>query len=204
MGPHPAPVPTSVDRSPVPATEERSQSTREGTPRISRAARRLLVGVLSVALLALALAIGLSGKSSPAGRLAPALPKELLAGSPTTLATLRATAGGRPSLVVFWASWCEPCQHEAPAVERFALSPAGRGRVVGVDWSDETASAHSFIGKYHWSFSNLRDGEGAVGYSYGLTGLPTTFVVGADGRIERTLRGPQTEQTLGRALEDVG
>ena len=54
--------------------------------------------------------------------------------------------------------------------------------------------------KYAWSFSNLRDGEGAVGFAYGLTVLPTTFVIGADGRISETLRGPQTEQTLSRAL----
>jgi thiol-disulfide isomerase/thioredoxin len=171
---------------------------------MSRSGRRLLAWAVLAVLVALALVIGLSGKGSTSGRLAPALPKELLAGPPTTLARLRATAKGRPTLVVFWASWCEPCQHEAPAVERFARSPSGRGRVVGVDWSDEAASARSFIGKYHWSFSNLRDGEGAVGYTYGLRTLPTTFVVGADGRIEQTLIGPQTEQTLGHALGGAG
>ena len=171
---------------------------------MSRSGRRLLAWVAIAVLVALALVIGLSGKSSPDGRLAPALPGEVLAGRRATLATLRHTAGGRPALVVFWASWCEPCRREALAVERFALSPAGSGRVVGVDWSDEAASARGFIGKYRWSFPNLRDGEGSVGYAYGLTGLPTTFVIGADGHIERTLRGPQTEQTLGRALGAAG
>jgi cytochrome c biogenesis protein CcmG/thiol:disulfide interchange protein DsbE len=171
---------------------------------MSRTARRLLVWIVLAVLVALALVIGLSGKGGPGGRLAPALPRELLAGSPTSLARLHATAGGRPALVVFWASWCEPCRHEAPAVERFALSPTGRGRVVGVDWSDEAASARSFVRKYHWSFPNLRDGEGSVGYAYGLTGLPSTFVIGADGRIEQTLRGPQTEQMLGHALGEAG
>ena len=68
-------------------------------------------------------------------------------------------------------------------MERFAQSPAGRGRVVGVDWSDDSGSARRFIGKYGWSFSNLRDGEGSVGLAYGLTGLPTTFVISGGGRI---------------------
>ena len=36
-------------------------------------------------------------------------------------------AVGRPALVVFWASWCEPCVRAAPALERFSLSPFGRG-----------------------------------------------------------------------------
>ncbi len=163
--------------------------------------RRLLGWAAPAVIIALALAIGLSGrKGGSGGRVAPALPRQLLAGPPVTLATLRAAANGRPLLVVFWASWCEPCRREAPAVERFARSPAGRGRVVGVDWNDEAQSARRFVREYRWSFSNLRDGEGSVGYAYGLTGLPSTFVIGADGRIEQTLRGPQTEQTLGRAL----
>jgi len=171
---------------------------------MSRSGKRLLAWVALAVLVAVALVIGLSGKGASGGRPAPALPRELLAGPPATLATLRATADGHPSLVVFWASWCEPCRHEAPAVERFARSPAGRGRVVGVDWSDEAQSARRFVRKYRWSFSNLRDGEGAVGYAYGLRDLPTTYVIGADGRIEQTLIGPQTEQTLGHALTAVG
>jgi cytochrome c biogenesis protein CcmG/thiol:disulfide interchange protein DsbE len=85
-------------------------------------------------------------------------------------------------------------------VERFARSPAGRGRVVGVDWSDEAQSARRFIARNRWSFSNLRDGEGSVGLEYGLRGLPTTFVIGTDGKIEKTLIGPQTERTLSQAL----
>jgi thiol-disulfide isomerase/thioredoxin len=171
---------------------------------MSRSGKRLLVWVALAVLVAVALVVGLSGKGASGGRPAPALPRELLAGPPATLATLRATADGHPSLVVFWASWCEPCQHEAPAVERFARSPAGRGRVVGVDWSDEAQSARRFVRKYHWSFSNLRDDEGTVGYAYGLRDLPTTYVIGANGRIEQTLIGPQTEQTLGHALTAIG
>ncbi len=166
----------------------------------SRGARRVLAWVTAGVVLAVLLVVGLSGKGASAGRTAPALPKELLAGPPVTLASLRTAASGRPALVVFWASWCGPCRHEAPAIERFARSPAGRGRVVGVDWNDEAQSARRFVTKYRWSFPNLRDGEGSVGLAYGLRGLPTTFVIDAGGKIEQTLIGPQTEQTLGRAL----
>jgi cytochrome c biogenesis protein CcmG/thiol:disulfide interchange protein DsbE len=173
-------------------------------PKVSRSGRRVLAWLITAVVLAVVLVVGLSGKGASTGRAAPALPKELLAGSPVTLASLRGAAAGRPALVVFWASWCGPCQHEAPAIERFASSPTGHGRVIGVDWSDEAASARRFIAKYGWSFSNLRDGEGAVGLAYGLRGLPTTFVISADGSIEKTLIGPQTEQTLGRALATTG
>ena len=92
------------------------------------------------------------------GRPAPALPREHLAGPPATLAEpARRRATGGPSLVVFWASWCGPCAREAPALERFSRSAAGRGRVVGVDWSDALSGARSFIRHYAWTFPNLRD-----------------------------------------------
>ncbi len=137
------------------------------------------------------------------GRAAPALPRERLVGPPLTLDGLRTAAAGRPVLVVFWASWCEPCAREAPALERFSQSIAGRGRVVGIDWSDGLAGARSFIRRYSWTFSNLRDSQGTVGNAYHMTGLPTTFVLDGHGRIRTVLRGPQDEGSLGRALASV-
>lgn len=141
-----------------------------------------------------------SSRSASLGRLAPGLPREHLAGPVVTLPTLLDAARGRPALVVFWASWCGPCAHEAPALERFSLTSAGRGRMVGIDWSDALAGAKAFIRHYSWTFPNLRDGEGTVGNDYRLTGLPTSFVIDARGRIEDVLRGPQDEASLARAL----
>jgi cytochrome c biogenesis protein CcmG, thiol:disulfide interchange protein DsbE len=162
--------------------------------------RRLLWSVALVAILAMLLTVGLSGRSSRHGQPAPALPHERLAGPPVTLATLR----GHPTLVTFWASWCGPCAQEAAALERFARSSTGHGRLVAVDWNDELAGARAFVGRHGWTFPTLRDAEGTVGNAYGLTGLPTTFAIDAQGRIRATLRGPQTVQTLDRALSSVG
>jgi thiol-disulfide isomerase/thioredoxin len=151
---------------------------------------------------AIALAVvGLSSDHSSSGRPAPALPRERLAGPAVTLASLREGAGGGGSLIVFWASWCGPCGREAPAIERFATSAEGRGRVVGVDWSDAAAGARAFIRRYGWTFPVLRDGEGLVGNEYRLPGLPTTFVLDGKGRIRAVLRGPQGEGSLERALK---
>ena len=109
-------------------------------------------------------------------------------------------AVGRPALVVFWASWCEPCARDAPALERFSLSPFGRGRVIGVDWSDTLSGARSFIRRFSWTFANAHHAEGRVGSDYHLPGLPTSFVLDASGRIRAELRGPQDERSLRRAL----
>jgi thiol-disulfide isomerase/thioredoxin len=165
--------------------------------------RRRLFGWLALVAIGIAALIvfGLASVHSTVGRLAPALPGERLAGPPVTLATLRSAARGRPVLVTFWASWCGPCAREATALERFSLSPSGRGRLVGVDWSDAQSGARSFIRRYGWTFASLRDGEGTVGNDYGLTGLPTTFVVDSSGHIRAVLRGPQDVGSLTRAVE---
>jgi cytochrome c biogenesis protein CcmG, thiol:disulfide interchange protein DsbE len=166
---------------------------------VSRPLRVLGALLAAVALIVVVAVFGLSSTSSPAGGLkAPALPGERLVGPSVSIASL--AASGRPSLVVFWASWCGPCQHEAAAIERFSQSAAGRGRIVGVDWSDARSGAKSFIRRYGWTFPVLRDGEGKVGNEYRMADLPTTFVVSAKGRIAAKLTGPQTEATLGRAL----
>jgi cytochrome c biogenesis protein CcmG/thiol:disulfide interchange protein DsbE len=159
------------------------------------------VAVLVVTALAVLAVVGLASHGQ-SGRRAPALARERLAGPPVTLASLLATAHGG-AVVVFWASWCGPCEKEAPALERFARSPAGRGRIVGVDWSDARGGARGFISRYAWSFPNVRDGDGSVGEAYHLTGLPTTFVLDAHGTIRAVLRGPQDEASLTRALAYV-
>jgi cytochrome c biogenesis protein CcmG/thiol:disulfide interchange protein DsbE len=166
-----------------------------------RAQLRLLLICTSAAVLVVAFVIfGLAGSGGRNGHAAPPLPRERLSGRSVTLATLR----GHPALVTFWASWCEPCENEAPALERFARGLNGRATLVGINWEDlSLANARSFIRRYGWTFPNLRDPDGNVGREYGLGGPPTTFVIDSTGRLRATLRGPQTQQTLTKALASV-
>lgn len=149
---------------------------------------------------AVLLAVGLSGKGSPAQRPAPPLPRARLAGPPATLASLR----GHAAVVVFWASWCSGCQREAPAVGRFARSAAGRGHVVGIDYEDpDTAEARAFVRRYGWGFPIFSD-HGRAGEAYGLKTLPTSYVLNARGRIVATLLGAQSVASLTHALARAG
>lgn len=170
---------------------------------MGRQVRLFLSSVVIIAAIAALAVFGLKSGGSVTGRRAPALPREHLGGPPATISSLLADAHGKAALVVFWASWCPPCIKEAPEVERFATSPAGRGRIVGVDWSDGLSGARSFIRKHSWTFPTLRDGEGLVGNSYHMTGLPTTFVIDGKGRIRASLRGPQSVSSLQSALVKV-
>jgi thiol-disulfide isomerase/thioredoxin len=167
--------------------------------------RRLLLTLTALAAALAALVVfGLaSNHSGPVGRPAPKLPSEHLAGLPVTLQSVLSSAHGRATLITFWASWCGPCAKEASALERFSRSPAGRGRLVAVDWSDALSGARSFVAKHAWTFPVLRDAEGTVGNDYRLTGLPTTFVLDASGHIRSVLRGPQDAGSLARAMASI-
>ncbi len=163
--------------------------------------RRLLLWAAALVVVAVLALLGLASSGGQAGRVAPALPTERLSGAPVTVASLH----GHPAFVNFWASWCGPCETEAPSLERFALSVRGEATVVGVNWEDlSRTNALAFVHRYSWTFPNLRDPDGTVGRRYGITTfLPTTFVVDGSGRLRLTLHGPQTEQSLNAALRSV-
>jgi len=161
--------------------------------------RRRLLGpvlALSVVIAVIAVEIATSGSGQGSGEPAPALPTEVLSGPRVTLASLH----GKPAFVNFWASWCTPCKQEAPVLERFAQTLHGRATLVGVDWNDGADSARGFIDQYRLTYPILRDDSGAVGTAYGLSGLPTTFVLNTRGEIVQTLLGPQTLSALQAAL----
>ncbi len=166
-------------------------------------ARLLTISLLVAAALAALIVFGLSSGGGPVGRKAPQLPREHLAGPAVTLDQALASAHGGATLITFWASWCGPCTREAGALQRFSQSPAGKGRLIAVDWSDGLSGARAFVAKHGWTFPVLRDAEGTVGNDYGLTGLPTTFVLDSKGRVRSVLRGPQTRAMLARAMASV-
>ena len=157
----------------------------------------------AVPILAAALVVGLIvfevASSSSGGKREPAppLPTAVLRGPKTTLADLR----GKPALVNFWASWCDPCRKEAPELERLSRSLHGDAALVGVDYTDRPGNARDFIQQYGWTFPVLSDPDGIYGARYRFSGLPTTVVLDSRGRIVETLRGPQTEADLRQALD---
>jgi cytochrome c biogenesis protein CcmG, thiol:disulfide interchange protein DsbE len=158
----------------------------------------VVAGVLVAAIVVAELASG--GGSTDTGRAAPPLPSKALHPPAVDLAALR----GKPALVDFFASWCEPCAEEAPTLRRLSASLGGEATVVAVDWDDAGGAARAFVRAHGWDFPVLADTSGAAGENYGLVGLPTSFVLDPRGRIVATFRGPQSEATLRRALLEAG
>jgi cytochrome c biogenesis protein CcmG/thiol:disulfide interchange protein DsbE len=163
--------------------------------------RAIVPALLALAVVAvLAFEVLNASSTGNVGKPAPPLPSKVLQAPKATLASLR----GKPALVNFWASWCDPCQQEAPELERLNRSLHGTASLVGVDYTDQEDAARSFIRQYGWTFPVLSDPDGIYGARYGFTGLPTTIVLNSHGRIVETLRGPQTEAGLRDALATLG
>jgi cytochrome c biogenesis protein CcmG/thiol:disulfide interchange protein DsbE len=158
----------------------------------------LAAGLGVVALIAIEIAT--AGGNGETGQSADPLPTKVLQGPQVTLADLR----GKPALINFWASWCDPCREEAPEVARLSRSLHGQAAVVGIDYTDREDSARSFLRQYGWSFPVLSDPDGIYGARYGFSALPTTLVLNPEGRIAAILRGPQSVADFRRELRQAG
>lgn len=116
----------------------------------------------------------------------------------------QAPSPGSEILVVnWWASWCGPCEDEAPALQQVADDYAGRAVVVGVNAGaqDLESDARAFVRRHELDFPVVRASR-ADEVAWGVGGFPETFVVGVDGRISALVNGPIDEETL-RGLIDA-
>jgi len=107
---------------------------------------------------------------------------------------------GKVTLVNVWASWCVPCHDEAPLLMK--LAEDSRIRIAGINYKDQPDNARRFLGRYGNPFAASGvDPNGRAAIEWGVYGVPETFVVGRDGKIEFKLVGPITPENLERTLK---
>jgi len=171
----------------------------------------LLVSLFSVALLALLgsqLLVpaqdqsGSTQSTSPLqGHFAPDFTLAALSTHPAPAIHL-AGFKGKPVMLNFWASWCDPCKHEAPLLEATWQHVQGQGVVfIGIDFEDTQSDALNFLQQYGITYPNVVDSAGSVGISYGVTGVPETFFIDRHGVIVHKVIGELSEQTLQSNLQ---
>jgi DsbE subfamily thiol:disulfide oxidoreductase len=130
---------------------------------------------------------------------AKALKGTTLTGKSFDLATMR----GKPAVVNFFASWCPPCNAEAPDLVAFSKAHP-EVDFVGVAVNDERTDTEGFVSKYGLAYTVVYDPEGGSGSDWGVTGIPTTFFLDARGVVRDTIVGAasreQFEASLAKAL----
>lgn len=91
---------------------------------------------------------------------------------------------GQVVVLDFWASWCTPCRRSFPWLDAMQQKYAEDGLVVvGVNVDTEPADAAAFLDDVPVSFRIVEDRKGELAARYELMAMPSSFVIGRDGRL---------------------
>ena len=136
----------------------------------------------------------------------PPLATTWLDGGPVDLKDLR----GRVVLVNFWATWCEPCKEELPALVKLKEQLAGRPfELVTVNYGEFPDKIHQYLARSGMKLPVLLDTQNEVSRQWKVGGLPMTFLVDAQGRVryyvfgEREWNKGEPRQLVEKLLAEV-
>jgi cytochrome c biogenesis protein CcmG/thiol:disulfide interchange protein DsbE len=107
---------------------------------------------------------------------------------------------GYPVVLNFWASWCLPCRDEAPILNASAKAHRGEVVFVGIDVQDLRGDALDFLREFDVPYVSVRDVADDTYRAYGLTGVPETYFLGADGRIVAHSSGAISRDSLEKGI----
>jgi cytochrome c biogenesis protein CcmG/thiol:disulfide interchange protein DsbE len=188
------------------STVASAQSQPAGTRR-RRYAIRWIAAVVLVALVVVSVVLATrpsqqatQGNTPLIGKVAPGFTATSFEGDAVSLTQYR----GRYVFLNFFASWCGPCQQEAPDLVKFAFEQsrqADGAAVVSVDFTDTNDGARSFIATYGTTWPSLQDPNGSIAYDYGVESPPTTFLITPKGVVFNDLLGPVTDANLTAMLQ---
>lgn len=91
---------------------------------------------------------------------------------------------GKLVYVDFWASWCGPCRQSFPWMNDMQARYGAQGlQIVGINVDAKTEDARAFLAAVPARFVVAFDAAGATPRSYGIKGMPSSVLIGPDGKI---------------------
>jgi peroxiredoxin len=121
-----------------------------------------------------------------------------LDGAPVELAALR----GKVVVLDFWATWCPPCRHELPVVDKLREEFGEDVRFLGINGEDN-GTVKGFLRKNGYGLTMLMDPKRVVNRAYGVYAIPTIVVIDRDGVVRQHFIGGREAPELRRAIAAV-
>lgn len=117
-------------------------------------------------------------------------------------------AQGKVIYLDFWASWCGPCRESFPWMNNMQAKFKEKGlQVIAINLDAKNEDARKFLSEHQAQFTVLFDPKGATPRQYGVKGMPTSFLIGKDGKVLAQHKGfneaarAELEQKILSALE---
>jgi len=149
---------------------------------------------------------GASASLALAALAVPRAARALEAGQPLPLASVPGGAGqpavplfdgkARATYIDFWASWCGPCRQSFPWMNRMQAKFGPKGlRIVAVNLDSQAADAQRFLAQLPAQFTLAFDAGAESARRFGIKAMPSSVLLGADGRVVATHAGFRDEDT---------
>lgn len=109
-------------------------------------------------------------------------------------------------VINFWASWCQPCQDEAAALEQAWQKYGSGGKVIflGVDYMDTETQALRYLNANPSTYANGPDAGGRISSVFHVSGVPETYIFDRNGLLAYSLKGPfQLTDEITRVIDPL-
>ena len=112
---------------------------------------------------------------------------------------------GKPIVLNFWASWCNPCRREMPHFENAYKQYGSEVEFVMVNLTSGARESFEYASKFiedgGYTFPVLYDTVGYAAYAYQVSSIPTTYFINGNGSIKAKVNGAISAQTLNAGIE---